>query len=129
MRTATCNAAALGFADRAVFFAGDWGAAVSGRFDAVVANPPYVVSRDLPLLPREVALHDPWRALDGGEDGLWAYRAMAADLPSRLAPNGIFVGEVGVGVSRTVIPSVASGAQNTATGVATQGGAGVLFYF
>ena len=96
VRTAMGNAAALDFANRAVFFVSDWGAAISGRFDAIVANPPYIATEDLALLPREVACHDPWRALDGGEDGLRAYRAIAADLPRLLVANGIFVTEIGV---------------------------------
>jgi release factor glutamine methyltransferase len=96
VRTAACNAVALGFADRALFLVGDWGTAVSVKFDAVIANPPYIASGDLWLVPREVACHDPWRALDGGEDGLRAYRAIATHLPRLLASNGIFVTEVGV---------------------------------
>ena len=96
IRTAACNAVALGFADRALFLVCDWGAAVSAKFDAVVANPPYIASGDLQLAPREVACYDPWRALDGGEDGLRAYRAIATHLPRLLASNGIFVTEVGV---------------------------------
>src|SRR5216117_4134031 len=63
VRTAIRNAAALGFASRAHFFVGDWGTAVSGKFEAIVANPPYIASAHLRLLPREVAYHDPWRAL------------------------------------------------------------------
>jgi len=96
IRTAACNAVALGFADRALFLVCDWGAAVSAKFDAVVANPPYIASGDLLLAPREVACYDPWRALDGGEDGLRAYRAIATHLPRLLASNGIFATEVGV---------------------------------
>jgi release factor glutamine methyltransferase len=96
VRTAVCNAAALGLADRAHFFAADWGAALAGRFDAIVANPPYIASADLPRLPREVIGYDPSRALDGGTDGLAAYRAIAAALPKLLAANGIFATEVGV---------------------------------
>jgi release factor glutamine methyltransferase len=95
VRTAICNAANLGFADRANFFVGDWGAAVSGKFDAIVANPPYIASADLPQLPREVAWYDPWRALDGGRDGLVAYRDIAVSLPVLVASEGIFICEVG----------------------------------
>ena len=69
---------------------------MSGRFDAIVANPPYIASVDLPFLPVEVARHDPWRALDGGRDGLAAYREIATILPHLLAARGIFVCEVGV---------------------------------
>jgi release factor glutamine methyltransferase len=96
VRTASRNAANLGISDRAFFFVGDWGAAVSGRFDAIVANPPYIATRDLALLPREVTCYDPLRALDGGADGLMAYRAIAGDLRRVLTANGIFVAEVGV---------------------------------
>jgi release factor glutamine methyltransferase len=96
LQAAACNAAALGCANRAFFLVGDWGAALSGQFDVIVANPPYVASPDLPLLPREVACHDPWQALDGGEDGLRAHRRIAEHVPKLLAPGGIFVSEIGV---------------------------------
>jgi len=95
VRTAIRNAAALGFASRAHFFVGDWGAALSGKFEAIVANPPYVATAHLVLLPREVAYHDPWRALDGGRDGLAAYRKIGVAVPRLLASDGIFVCEVG----------------------------------
>jgi release factor glutamine methyltransferase len=95
-RTAAANAARLGFASRAVFFVGDWATAVTGSFDAVIANPPYIARADLELLPREVACYDPRRALDGGEDGLAPYRAIANEVPRLLVPDGIFVTEVGV---------------------------------
>jgi release factor glutamine methyltransferase len=102
VRTAACNAARLGFAARARFFVGDWSAAVSGRFDVIVANPPYIATEDLPSLPSEVALYDPPQALDGGGDGLVPCRAIAAMIPSLLPPNGIFVCEVGVGQAAAV---------------------------
>jgi release factor glutamine methyltransferase len=98
--TARSNAAALGLADRARFFVGDWGAALSGRFAAIVANPPYIASAALADLPPEVGRYDPRRALDGGEDGLVAYRLIAADLPALLAPGGVFAVEVGAGRAR-----------------------------
>lgn len=95
-RTARRNARALGFAGRALFLVGDWGRALRGRFEAIVANPPYIASAALAELPREVALHDPRRALDGGADGLAAYCALAPDLPELLAPTGLFACEIGV---------------------------------
>jgi release factor glutamine methyltransferase len=95
-RTAMCNAARLGFADRALFFVSNWGTAVSGRFDAIIANPPYIAHGDLTQLPPEVACFDPRLALDGGDDGLRAYHAIAPDLPRLLASEGIFATEVGV---------------------------------
>jgi release factor glutamine methyltransferase len=96
IRTAARNALTLGFAGRALFVVGDWTAAISANFDAIVSNPPYIASDDLWLLPREVALHDPRRALDGGTDGLGAYRVIAKHLPMLLAADGIFVTEIGV---------------------------------
>jgi release factor glutamine methyltransferase len=96
-RIARENAARLGLATRASFAVGDWGAAVSGVFDAIVANPPYIASATIPHLPAEVRDYDPPRALDGGCDGLAAYRAIAADLPRLLPPGGLFAAEIGAG--------------------------------
>jgi release factor glutamine methyltransferase len=97
IRTARNNAAELGFADRARFFVGDWGGALSGRFEAIVANPPYIGTGELAQLPPEVRLYDPQRALDGGDDGLRAYRAIASDSPAMLASGGVLAVEVGGG--------------------------------
>ena len=93
--TARANAARLGLGDRARFAVGNWAQAVAGRFDAVVANPPYIAAPDIPRLPPEVRNHDPRRALDGGSDGLAAYRTIAADLSRLLAPAGFFACEIG----------------------------------
>jgi release factor glutamine methyltransferase len=101
-RTAHGNAARLGVAHRARFVAADWLQAVAGEFDAVVANPPYIATADLAALPPEIREHDPLRALDGGADGLAAYRAIAAGLPRVLRPSGIFVAEIGRGQARGV---------------------------
>jgi release factor glutamine methyltransferase len=95
--TARMNAAALGFASRAWFCVGDWGKALSARFAVVVFNPPYITRTGLAELPRAVRGYDPPRALDGGVDGLEAFRAISADLPRLLTPDGIFVTEVGIG--------------------------------
>jgi release factor glutamine methyltransferase len=93
--TARSNAETLGLAERARFLVGDWASALAGRFDIVVANPPYIASAAIPGLPREVREHDPHRALHGGIDGLAAYRAIAADLPRLVAPAGLFAAEIG----------------------------------
>ncbi len=91
------NAAAHGLADRAAFLAGDWAAAIASRFDLVLSNPPYIESAAIPGLMPEVARHEPVRALDGGADGLDAYRAILAALPCLLAEGGAAVLEIGQG--------------------------------
>jgi release factor glutamine methyltransferase len=93
--TARRNAAALGFAERAHFLVGDWGTAISGRFDVIVSNPPYIACPALADLPHEVALYDPRVALDGGPDGFTAYRSLVVDLLQLLQPGGFFACEVG----------------------------------
>jgi release factor glutamine methyltransferase len=102
VKTAARNAVSLGLADRARFLVGDWATAVSGKFDAILANPPYIASEALALLPREVACHDPWRALDGGADGLRSHRAIAKAAPRLLSPHGILATEIGAGQADAV---------------------------
>ena len=99
---ARANAARNGFSSRAAFLAGDWGAALAGRFDLVLSNPPYIESAAIPGLMPEVALHEPALALDGGADGLDAYRALAALLPRALAEGGRAVLELGRGQGEAV---------------------------
>jgi len=100
--TARRNATLLGLADRAYFAVGDWAGAIAGGFDAVVANPPYILTRVIPELPPEVRDYDPKQALDGGPDGLLAYRAIAADLRRLLRPSGLFAAEIGLGQAEVV---------------------------
>jgi release factor glutamine methyltransferase len=94
---ARANLASIGVADRAQFVCGDWGNSLGARFDLVVANPPYIASGDMEGLPIEVREHDPALALDGGKDGLNAYRAILADLRRLLLPGGTAVLELGEG--------------------------------
>ena len=94
---ARANAQHLGLNGRADFVVCDYGAALEGRFDLVVSNPPYVASADIATLAREVREHDPHLALDGGFDGLAAYRAIAADAPRLLRRGGHLVAEIGAG--------------------------------
>jgi release factor glutamine methyltransferase len=99
---ARANAARAGLADRARFLCGDWSAALGGAFDLVLANPPYIPSGEIAGLAPEVRDHDPRAALDGGADGLDAYRAILADLPRVLAPAGRAVLELGAGQAEKV---------------------------
>ena len=102
LRTASTNAAGLGLAPRAAFVACDYVAALSGMFDLIVSNPPYIRSAEIVDLATEVRDHDPHRALDGGADGLNAYRAIAPEAARLLAPGGALVAEVGYGQSGDV---------------------------
>jgi len=105
--TARHNAERLGLGERAHFVVGNWAGAIAGRFAAVVANPPYIPTPAIGGLMPEVREYDPQRALDGGADGLVAYRAIAADLPRLLLPDGLFVAEIGLGQAKAVAPILA----------------------
>jgi len=91
------NAEALGLARRAAFVVGSWGEAIAGRFDIVVANPPYIARPAMAGLAPEVVCYDPAIALDGGADGLMAYRALAGCLPRLIRGGGFAVVELGCG--------------------------------
>jgi release factor glutamine methyltransferase len=97
LATATGNAARNGVSDRAEFRLARWDEGLSGRFDLILSNPPYIASSEIALLDTGVREYDPLLALDGGPDGLDAYRALAALLPARLAPAGRAVLEIGAG--------------------------------
>jgi release factor glutamine methyltransferase len=99
LKTARENAAALRLAERAAFVACDYAAALSGAFDLIVSNPPYIRSSDIPRLAREVRDHDPIRALDGGPDGLDAYRALIPQSRRLLGEGRVLVVEAGQGQS------------------------------
>lgn len=94
---ARANAGAAGLAARAAFRQGTWTAGLDGTFDLIVSNPPYIPSAECARLSPEVARHDPRVALDGGPDGLDAYRAIFADAPRLLAPGGAVAVEIGIG--------------------------------
>lgn len=91
------NAARLGLAARAAFLVADWAAPLAGRFELVLSNPPYIRHGDIAGLMPEVARFEPTGALDGGADGLDAYRRIAAALPGLLAESGAAVLELGQG--------------------------------
>jgi release factor glutamine methyltransferase len=96
------NAAQLGLAERSEFLQGDYGTTLAGPFDLVVSNPPYIATSEIATLDREVRDHDPRLALEGGIDGLDAYRAIAADAKRLLAPSGHLLLEIGRGQEREV---------------------------
>lgn len=96
------NAVRLGLADRVVFHESDLLAGVSGRFDLLVSNPPYIASGEIPGLQREV-LNDPAMALDGGVDGLEIIRRLAAGAAGRLADGGMMALEIGAGQAAAVV--------------------------
>jgi release factor glutamine methyltransferase len=100
--TARRNAAALGLADRALFVVGDWDETISGRADVIVANPPYIPSTEIETLAPEVARYEPRSALDGGTDGLAAYRELAPATQRLLAADGIALFEIGAGQRKAV---------------------------
>jgi release factor glutamine methyltransferase len=102
LATARGNAARLGLDARAGFVACDYAHALSGPFDCIVCNPPYIATHDIATLSPEVRDYDPRLALDGGEDGLTGYRAIAADAPRLLAPGGSLVVELGAGLAERV---------------------------
>lgn len=91
---ARTNAVALGLDGRADFHIGDWAVRINTRFDWVVSNPPYIPAAHIARLDPEVGF-DPRSALDGGADGLDAYRRILSDLARILAPRGRGAFEIG----------------------------------
>jgi release factor glutamine methyltransferase len=89
------NLDACGLSECAEIRVGDWTSGLEGPFDLIVANPPYIPTSDLPRLPREVHDFDPWLALDGGVDGLAAYRRILPGSRSLLASGGWLLAEFG----------------------------------
>ncbi|MDQ0464469.1 release factor glutamine methyltransferase [Caulobacter ginsengisoli] len=97
------NAANLDLAGRVSLLRGDWTAGLhDAQFDLVTANPPYIPSQDIETLDPEVRDHEPRLALDGGPDGLDAYRILAPEILRVLKPGGLFVVEIGFDQSLAV---------------------------
>jgi release factor glutamine methyltransferase len=110
LRTAKANAAALGLGGRAGFVACSYAAALSGPFDLIVSNPPYIRSADIATLSREVRDHDPHLALDGGRDGFDAYRALIPQAARLLVPGGALIVEAGQGQAAGIATFMAAAA-------------------
>lgn len=96
------NAERLDLAARCAFVVCDMAETMSERFDLVVSNPPYIARGAIAGLDPEVRGYDPAVALDGGTDGLDAYRAIAAAAPSLLRPGGRLIVELGAGQEQPV---------------------------
>ncbi len=112
LEVAQSNAAALGVASRAVFRCSDWCADVTGQFDLIVSNPPYIAASEVADLAPETRDWEPRMALvpdhcDGS--GLAAYRVIAAQAPRHLAPGGRLVVEIGLGQGPAVLALFTAG--------------------
>jgi release factor glutamine methyltransferase len=102
LKIALRNARELGVEDRTTFVGGDWFEPIDGSFDIVVSNPPYIASSEIEGLSRDVG-YDPLLALDGGQDGLQAYRGIASGAARVLKPGGLVVLEIGENQAEAVL--------------------------
>ena len=102
LQVARGNAVRCGFETRCNFFVCDFATGTRGPFDLVVSNPPYVAHDEIARLAPEVRDYDPHVALDGGNDGLDAYRSIAKDAKRILAPGGRLFVELGAGQEEPV---------------------------
>jgi len=100
--TARANALHAGISDRVQFLRADWLAGLDAQFDLVVSNPPYIPRREIAALSPEVREYDPVVALDGGADGLDAYRAILKDLDRVISPGTLVAFELGYGQCEAV---------------------------
>jgi release factor glutamine methyltransferase len=94
---AASNADRNGLRQRAAFAVCNMADGVNGAFDLIVSNPPYIPHAEIETLMPEVRDYDPPLALDGGTDGLDAYRAIARDARRLLADGGRLIVELGIG--------------------------------
>ena len=102
------NAASLGLASRARFEVADWRDGLSGAWQVIVSNPPYIIDHEISGLVPEVALYDPHVALSGGRDGQAAYRELVALAPGALTASGLLAFEVGAGQADRVETLIAA---------------------
>jgi len=103
LSTARGNASILGLSARATFVQSDWDSELDGTFDVVLSNPPYIPTAEIGSLAPEIARYEPRCAIDGGADGLVAYRRIADALPQLLEPNGLVALEIGQGQDSSVL--------------------------
>jgi release factor glutamine methyltransferase len=99
---ARANAASLQLHSRSDFCCSNWCSNVSGEFDVILANPPYIETADIATLDADVRAHEPHSALDGGADGLDCYRSILQQIGAHLAPEALLLFEVGAGQASDV---------------------------
>jgi release factor glutamine methyltransferase len=121
---ASRNIDKLGFGARCRLELGGWETAAASRADVILSNPPYISSRDIPLLAPDVRLFEPVLALDGGEDGLDAYRALAPAIEQVLKPEGLAFLEIGAGQGEAVLAILRAHGLRTARIAADLAGTG-----
>lgn len=97
------NAEQLGVSNRANFVASDWFSNIDGQYDIIVTNPPYIETRTLADLDKNVTDYDPHLALDGGEDGLTPYKVILPQIRTYLKKDGFFMCEHGTGQSGDIV--------------------------
>ena len=95
LKVAKKNTESLDLSSRTTFIQGAWAQNIDQRFDLIISNPPYIASNVIPNLKKEVKNYDPMLALDGGKDGLQAYRDIFSDLSRILNDDGIALFEIG----------------------------------
>lgn len=99
---ARANAADLGLSDRARFAVADWASGLTGSWQAIVSNPPYIMDDEIAGLAPEVARYEPRAALSGGPDGLCCYRHIVPQAARLLVPGGLLAFEIGEGQGAAV---------------------------
>ena len=103
LHVAKVNGLANGVSGRLHLHLGSWFSGLHGSFDLIVSNPPYIPHGDIAGLEVDVKAYDPHLALDGGADGLFAYRAIAADAGRFLSDKGEIAVEIGAGQQADVV--------------------------
>ncbi|MGH6736764.1 MAG: peptide chain release factor N(5)-glutamine methyltransferase [Methyloceanibacter sp.] len=118
LAVAADNARRLGLEGRARFIAADWLDGVAGSFDLILSNPPYIPSGEIAGLAPEVSAFDPRGALDGGPDGLAAYRRIATRAQELLSPDGVLIVEIGANQAEAVTQLLHAAGLQTSDGAA-----------
>ena len=102
LKVAKQNIQLLNLCERAMLVEQNWSDALTGKFDLIVSNPPYISTAEISALDQEVQFYDPQTALDGGEDGLECYRYLAKQILLLLKPNAYAILEFGFGQGDSV---------------------------